>query len=104
MILLIYKILETFPKKELFALSDQMRRSAISITSNIAEGFGRNSYKEKTQFYSISLGSLTELQNQILIAKDVGYINEVKYKKIVNQSIKCHKLINGLIKSSRKKS
>src|SRR3989344_3330038 len=75
LVLNIYKITKGFPKDEVFGLSSQMRRCSVSITSNIAEGFSRNSYKEKVQFYLTALGSTTELQNQLIVAKDVGYIN-----------------------------
>ncbi len=95
----IYKTLEKFPNIEKFALSDQMRRSSVSITSNIAEGFSRNSPKEKTQFFYLSLGSLTELQNQLLVARDVGYLEKTKFKEIAEQSIEVAKIIRGLIKS-----
>ena len=63
LVLKIYDITKDFPKDELFALNIQMKRCAVSITSNIAEGFSRKSPKEKIQFYAISLGSTTELQN-----------------------------------------
>jgi len=63
---------KSFPKEEMFGLSNQLRRSAVSITSNIAEGFSRKSLKEKIQFYSMAKASNTELQNQLLIARDVG--------------------------------
>lgn len=101
LVLMIYQITKNFPKDELFGLVSQMRRCAISITSNIAEGFSRQSYKEKIQFYSMALGSTTELQNQLLIAKDVKYISCDKFQQIAQQTIKAHKLINGLIKSSK---
>lgn len=90
-----------FPKEEVFNLVSQMRRSAVSITSNIAEGFSRQSYKEKVQFYSIAQGSTTELQNQFIIAKDVNYIDNGYFKEISEQAITVHKLLNGLIKKSR---
>ncbi|MBI4599730.1 four helix bundle protein [Candidatus Uhrbacteria bacterium] len=61
LVLKIYKITQSFPKEEQFGLTNQLRRAAVSLTSNIAEGFGRGSYKEKAQFYSIALGSLTEV-------------------------------------------
>jgi len=96
-----YKVTKRFPKDELFGIVSQMRRCAVSITSNIAEGFSRASYKEKIQFYSISLGSVTELQNQFIISKDVGYITDEESKHAESQSIKVHKIMNGLIKSSR---
>ena len=101
LVLIIYKITKGFPREEIFGLTSQMRRCVVSITSNIAEGFSRQSYKEKMQFYSIALGSTTELQNQLLIAKDVRYISEKDFNEIFNQSIKVHKIINGLIKKSR---
>ena len=101
LVLMIYKITKTFPKEEIFGLTSQIRRCAISITSNIAEGFSRQSYKEKIQFYSIAQGSVTELQNQILIAKDVLYIDKKEFQEIAQQSVTVHKIINGLIKVSK---
>ncbi len=74
LVLFIYKITDSFPKTELFALNTQMRRAAISITSNIAEGFGRSTSKDKRHFYTISKGSLLELDSQIAIANDLQYI------------------------------
>jgi len=102
LVLMIYKTTKTFPKDELFALTSQMRRAAVSITSNIAEGFSRQSHKEKTQFYSTSQGSVTEIQSQLLIAKDVDYINNYDYTKIDAQILKVHKILNGLIKASKR--
>src|SRR3989338_3207901 len=97
----IYELTKKFPKEELFGLTNQIRRAAVSITSNIAEGFSRQSLKEKAQFYSMSLGSLTELQNQLLVSKDIGYFTAEEYEEIIHQSVIVHKLINGLIKSSK---
>ncbi len=101
LVLKIYKETKNFPKEEIFGLVNQMRRAAVSITSNIAEGFSRNSYKEKVQFYSISLGSLTELQNQILIGKDITYIGMTSFQELSDLTIKVNKILNGLIKKSR---
>ncbi len=92
---------KTFPKEETFCLTSQMRRARVSITSNIAEGFSRYSYKEKAQFYSMSHGSLTELQNQMLIAKDVRYLNEENFRQLADQSITVHKLLNAFIRKTR---
>ncbi len=75
-----------------------MRRAAVSVTSNIAEGFSRQSLKEKIQFYFMSKGSNVELQNQLLIAKDVGYLNKKDFDEVAKQSVIANKLINGLIK------
>ena len=102
LILEIYKITANFPANEIFALTSQMRRASISVTSNIAEGFARQGYKEKLQFYYISRGSLVELENQILISKDIGYINLEKYNSIINQINLAHQLINGIIISTKK--
>jgi len=101
LVLAIYEITKQFPKDELFGLTSQIRRCSVSITSNIAEGFSRQSYKEKIQFYSIALGSVTELQNQLLIGRDISYINKTQFQDIAEQSVKVHKIINGLIKSSK---
>src|SRR3989344_1808308 len=82
LVLEIYKITKAFPKEEQFGLTNQLRRAAVSLTSNIAEGFSRRSYKEKSQFYSMALGSLTEVQNQLLIAEDIGYISKQNSSKL----------------------
>lgn len=100
-VLHVYKITRGFPKEELFGLVSQMRRCAVSITSNIAEGFSRASYREKAQFYSIALGSVTELQNQMEVSKDVGYLSEDEFLKAEAQLLTIHKIMNGLIKSTR---
>jgi four helix bundle protein len=96
-----YLATKSFPKDELFSLTNQIRRSAVSITSNIAEGFGRETYKDKAHFYQISLGSILELQNQFLIAKDIGYMEEAKFCEIIQQVKKVEMLCRGLIKKSR---
>ncbi len=74
LVLKIYELSESFPKKEMFALTNQLRRAVVSVSSNIAEGFGRRAVKDKCHFYVISMGSLREVQNQIIIARDLNYI------------------------------
>lgn len=101
LVLAVYKITDSFPSKETYSLIDQMRRCAISITSNIAEGFSRQSKKEKLQFYYTSKGSLTELQNQLLIARDVGYLKKEDFNLIAQRTVQVNKLIGGLVKSIR---
>jgi len=98
LVLLIYESTKFFPKEERFALTDQIRRAAVSITSNIAEGFSRQSLREKIQFYSISKGSNTEVQNQSIIAKDLKYLDQEKFLELIQQSIRVSKLLSGLIK------
>jgi four helix bundle protein len=101
LVLMIYKVARTFPREERFELATQICSAAASITSNIAEGFSRGSYKEKLYFYGIALGSTTEIQNQLYIAKDVGHISTESFTSLYKQSITVHKLINGLIKKSK---
>ncbi len=101
LVLEIYKMTQNFPKEEQFGLTNQIRRAVVSITSNIAEGFSRNSYREKAQFYSMALGSLTEVQNQLLIAKDLGYITNNEFSRTAELTITVSKLLNGLIKKSK---
>jgi four helix bundle protein len=98
LVLKIYKITESFPNKEMFGLTNQMRRASVSVTSNIAEGFSRNTIKDKVQFYSVAHGSLTELQNQLIIARDIEYLKKEDFDKIAKQTIIVHKLITGLKK------
>lgn len=99
LVLMVYEATDKFPKKEIFCLVIQMRRAAISITSNIAEGFSRQTNKEKYQFYSIAHGSLTEIQNQLLIARDLKYVDSKEFSRIATQSVTVHKLITGLKKA-----
>lgn len=98
---MIYDATESFPQKETYELANQLRTAVVSITSNIAEGFSRQSYKQKVYFYSISLGSLTEVQNQIIVSRDVGYLLKEDFQRIADQSVVVSKLINGLIKKSK---
>jgi four helix bundle protein len=100
-VLLVYKMCANFPKNEVYGLISQMQRSAVSITSNIAEGFGRQGIKEKIQFYYLAQGSLTELKNQLFIAKDVGYINLEIFDTILEQLNITHRLLQGLITKSK---
>jgi four helix bundle protein len=101
LVITIYKISKQLPKTESYILIDQMKRCVVSISSNIAEGFSRKSKKEKNQFYYTSLGSVTELQNQLLIAKDLSYMTKEVFYEVANQTIIVHKLSNGLLKSSQ---
>jgi four helix bundle protein len=101
LVLDVYRITKLFPPEERYCLIDQMRRCVVSITSNIAEGFSRKTKKEKAQFFYMALGSVSELQNQLLICRDLGYIKAEDFKKIANQTVVVSKLVNGLIKSSK---
>src|SRR3989344_1535914 len=99
LVIAIYRITQVFPTEEKFGLIDQIRRAAVSVSSNIAEGFSRYGKKEKRQFYRMALGSLTELQNQMLIARDLEYLTRDTFNQLAEQSVLSAKLINGLIRS-----
>jgi len=99
LVLMIYKVVNSFPNKETYILSSQMLRSIISVTSNIAEGFGRRGLKEKVQFYYMAKASLTELQNQLIISRDIHYIDSKQYSELESQTVVVHKLLSGLISS-----
>ena len=101
--LMVYKVTKSFPKEETYSLIDQMRRCTISIGSNIAEGFSRQTKKEKIQFYFISKGSLTELQNQLLVSRDVGYLSDEDFRNVAEHTETVHKLLNGLMKTAAAK-
>ena len=103
LVLEIYRITKAFPKDELFGLTSQIRRAVVSYTSNIAEGFSRKMPKDKARFYTMALGSLTEVQSQLEIAKliDLEYIGQNVYNEVSELSILVHKVTNGLIRSTK---
>lgn len=101
LVLGVYKLTKSFPNDEQFALSNQMRRAAVSVSSNISEGFSRQTAADKLHFYSMAQGSLTEIQNQLFIARDVGYCSNNFMQSLSEQSVIVHKLINGLMKALR---
>ena len=94
----IYKITENFPPKENFGLTSQMRRSAVSIPSNIAEGFQRRYHNEYKQFLYIALGSSAELETQTIISKELGYIPDKEEFNFCEESKYLSKMIFSLIK------
>ncbi len=98
LVVALYAETRKFPHDEQFGLVSQLRRAAVSITSNIAEGFSRQSKKEKTQFYCISMGSLREVQNQLLIARDVGLMRKDDAESLAENTVLISKLLSGLIK------
>lgn len=101
LVLKIYQLIQKFPAHEKYSLSDQIKRAAVSITSNIAEGFGRQGIKEKIQFYFLANGSITEVKNQLLIAKDVGYISSQDYQAVHNLLMDTHRLLLALITKTK---
>lgn len=94
----VYRISKDFPKNEVYGLTLQIRRCAISVPSNIAEGCGRRTSANTIQFLHIARGSLYELETQLYIALDQEYLKEKDFEAFLKQILKCKKLINGFIK------
>ncbi|MCO5234018.1 MAG: four helix bundle protein [Chitinophagales bacterium] len=95
----VYRLVKKLPKEELYALSDQIRRSAISIPSNIAEGQGRKSKKEFNQFLAISKGSKAELETQLLLCVKINYLSNTEIETSIDLIQEIGKMINALQKS-----
>lgn len=93
----IYQQTLSFPADERFGLTNQMRRCSVSIPSNIAEGYGRGHDKELIQFLRISLGSSSELDTQLIISKELQYINEEDFTEIAALNIEIAKMLSSLI-------
>ncbi|MBA7575124.1 hypothetical protein ES708_16945 [subsurface metagenome] len=93
----IYKLTKKFPQEELYGLTSQMRRAAVSVMSNIAEGFDRRTTKEFISFLIISRASVSEVQNDLYISLDLDYVNKENFQTTYNYAQKIAKLINGLI-------
>ncbi|MBZ5614494.1 MAG: four helix bundle protein [Acidobacteriia bacterium] len=93
----VYRCTRRFPRDEVYGLSSQMRRAAVSVPSNIAEGKGRYSRKEFVQFLYHARGSLLELQTQLSIARDLDYIDFAAFKSLESQTEELGRILNGLI-------
>ena len=98
----IYELTNKFPREELYGLTSQIRRSAVSIPSNIAEGAARSSIKEFRNFLSIALGSASELETQIIISNNLNYIKPGDKDTILSELTEIRKMIHGLRKSLNK--
>ena len=94
---IIYKLVKKLPKEELFSLSDQMRRAAVSIPSNIAEGHDKKTSNEFIHFLSISRGSIAELETQLLICVKVGYLTETEITEAMDLLAEVGKILTTLI-------
>lgn len=98
---LLYQTTATFPKEELFGLSSQMRRAAVSIPSNIAEGYGRHSQRELLRFLTIAVGSTSELETQLIICQQLGYLSAEDYQLLQCSLSSIAKMLNALKRSIR---
>lgn len=93
----IYSVTKLFPKEELFGLTSQMRRASSSIPSNIAEGCGRDGDPELKRFLNISLGSACELDYQVLLASELGYIESARAEKLAAEVVEVRRMLGGFI-------
>jgi four helix bundle protein len=93
----VYETTQSFPKDEMYGLTSQIRRAVVSVAANIAEGCGRKHSKETLQFLHISRGSLFELETELYVAFDLGYIGKERLDKILKQHESCLKLLHGFI-------
>jgi len=99
----IYDVTREYPKEELYGLVSQMRRSTISIPSNIAEGSTRQSTKEYIRFLYIALGSSSELEVQLILSRDLGYISENQFNELMEEREEISKMLSGQIRSLKTK-
>jgi four helix bundle protein len=97
----IYRASGDWPREELYGLTSQVRRAAVSIPSNLAEGHGRTGAREFAHHVSVAYGSLCELETQVLIAEQLGYANTDTSEKLTAQMIEVRRLIRGLLRSLR---
>lgn len=93
----LYKTTQSFPKEELYGITSQIRRAAVSIPSNIAEGYGRGHERELIQFLYIALGSASELETQLIICKDIGYVSEAVFNELNDLNVEIIKMLSALI-------
>lgn len=100
---LVYDLTKNYPKEEIFGLTNQIRRCAVSVPFNIAESCGRNTSKETIYFLFIARGSLYELETQIYLSSDQNYLTKEKLTNTLNQIIICKKLLNGFINYYKQK-
>ena len=99
----VYLITNLFPKEEIYGLTSQIRRSAISIPSNIAEGYGREGNKDYLKFLNVSISSLFEMQTQLEIAYNLKYLNEIQFNKINEESKEIERMLSSFIRKIRER-
>ena len=99
----IYQITKTFPREELFGLVSQLRRAAVSVPSNIAEGYARGTDRERLHFLRISSGSMSEIETQVMLSLNLGYITQDSYEELSENVTSVWKQLNALISSIKKR-
>jgi four helix bundle protein len=95
--LAVYRLTEQFPKQELYALTNQIQRAAVSVPANIAEGCGKDSDRELKRYFSIAMGSASELEYLLLLARDLGYLQAGSYQSLQSDLVETCKMLNSFI-------
>lgn len=98
---MLYTLTQSFPKEELYGLVSQMRRSSISVSSNIAEGCGYTSTKQLVRFLEIAMGSICELESQLYVSKDLKYVEQNTFIKVADRLVQTRKMLYRFIQSNR---
>jgi four helix bundle protein len=99
----VYEVTARFPSEERFGLTQQLRRGAVSVVSNIAEGYGRGARKDYIRFLQMARGSLYEIQTQTILAEDLGFVSQEQAAPLLEDITRCARLLHGLIKSLQQK-
>ncbi|MBN2744771.1 MAG: four helix bundle protein [Marinilabiliaceae bacterium] len=101
LVTMVYDVSRIFPKDEVYGLTNQMRRAAVSIPSNIAEGFGRNSKAELIRFSQIAMGSIFELQTQVEIGRNLMFIDDEVFQRLYEQTREVERILSAFKKSQK---
>ncbi len=100
----VYGATKRFPKEEVFGITSQIRRASLSVSSNIAEGFGRSSNADRLHFYVMARGSLYEVQNQLIAAHDVELIQRTTFEQLIETAYTAQRILIGLITATKKRT
>ena len=103
LVLAVYHASQSFPREELYGLTSQIRRAAASIPSNIAEGCGRNNQTDMAHFCDIAMGSASELEYQLMLARDLGWLKAEQYESLMTQVVEVKRMLAGYIQYLRPK-
>jgi four helix bundle protein len=95
----LYRLSRTFPREEIYGITSQLRRAAVSIGANLAEGCGRRTNAEMARFVRIAMGSASELDHHLLLCKDLGFLQDEDYKRVLRRLIEVRKMLGALLES-----
>ncbi len=99
----VYRLTKSSPANERFGLTQQLRRAAVSVPSNIAEGWGRGAGRDFTRFLHIARGSLCEIETQLLLSEDLGFLRDSEYDALLAEVYDCSRMLSGLIRSMQRR-